>query len=439
MTAAKVGAKLRQNPIQSQQTNQMTSPPRLTNFILKLVSSTLSWTSGAILLFFTFRRWFLTLIAVYSQWQARHQPPQSPPESPYSVLLLVPVRNEEQTLLGLLGALDQLEYAPEQLTIVLINDGSTDQSEAVMQAWAEHRPNCHVLSLSKNRGKAMALTMAARQFSEGELVTIYDADERPAPNALRALVAPFADPNVGAVSGRRSVSNALASGAASYTAIEGLVHQMITTQAKNWLNLAPPILGANCAYRRTALTQVGFFKPGALVEDTDLTIKLTQQGWQIRFASASLSYHTAPQTIGGYWRQHTRWVRGFNEVAREHGVSSLLTPGLPLTVRLELLVFSLGYLDRVALTTAVFYTVVHITVPRNSFHIPRLLLSIIGLSLLTPFLQILIALRLTRQPFAMWRRVLWVPIFFVVDMAMATVGLWNTIKRSPQVWEARER
>lgn len=408
---------------------------------LQRVIAFIGWFNGAIILFFTFRRWFLTLIAL---WQstvntrlAADLDPPSPPQTTPHVLLLIPLRNESRTLPGLLAGLDQLEYSPHMLTIVLINDGSKDDSEPVIQSWLKDRPNCYSLSLARNIGKAAALTLAAQQFPQGEIIAVYDADERPAPNALRELTLPFAEAEVGAASGRRMVGNALASPAASYTAIEGLVHQFITTQAKDWLNLAPPILGANCAYRREALAQVGYFQPDLLLEDSDLTIKLARHGWKIRFAADSISYHAAPTTLIGYWKQHTRWARGFNEVAKTQGFAPLHDTKLPLMLRLELLIFSWGYLDRVALILTILSCFFRVAIPRTAQSAPKLLISTIVLNLFTPFCQTLIALRLANQPFAMWRQVIWLPFFFIIDMAMAAVGLWNTVRNSPQVWEER--
>lgn len=412
----------------------------MTAFLQRLFAF-MGWFNGAIILFFTFRRWFLTLIALWqSAVNARLSTDlesPSPPQTTPPVLLLIPLRNESRTLPGLLAGLDQLEYSPHLLTIVLINDGSKDDSEPVIQAWVKDRPNCYSLSLARNIGKSAALNMAAQQFPQGEIIAVYDADERPAPNALRALVQPFEDAQVGAASGRRMVGNALASPAASYTAIEGIVHQFITTQAKDWLNLAPPILGANCAYRREALAQVGYFQPDILLEDSDLTIKLARQGWTIRFATNSISYHAAPETLFGYWQQHTRWARGFNEVAKTQGFAPLHDTKLPLMLRLELLIFSWGYLDRVALMMTILYCFFRVIVPRTAQSAPKLLISAIILNLLTPFCQTLIALRLAKQPFAMWQQVFWLPLFFIIDIAMSAAGLWNTVRNTPQIWEER--
>jgi cellulose synthase/poly-beta-1,6-N-acetylglucosamine synthase-like glycosyltransferase len=198
-------------------------------------------------------------------------------------------------------------------------------------------------------------------------------------------------------------------------------------RAKDRLRLGPALLGSNCAYRRTALVQVGGFRSGALLEDSDLTLRLNCAGWQTRFVADSVSYHQTPESLPGYWRQHTRWARGFNEVAKEQGSSILAKAQLSIPLRLELLLFSLGYLDRLALLAGVILALL-----KN-----RLALWAVGLSLFTPWVQVVAALKIANEPPAMWWRIIWLPIFFGVDIAMALAGFWNTLRQTPKIWEER--
>lgn len=388
----------------------------------------LAWAVTVVLLLFTGRRWLFGLTALLPYRRVRLAP-VSEREYPH-VLVLAPIRNEVRTLPDLLLALAGLKYPATKLTLVLIDDGSTDGSHLLLQSWAEHRNNWHLLRLKPNMGKAAALNVALDRFAQGELVVVYDADERPEAEALTRLVEPFADPQVGGVSGRRAAGNALASPAASYTAFEGLVHQLVTMRAKDRLNLAPAFLGANCAYRRVALSQAGNFKPGALLEDSDLTVKLARNGWRVRFEPDAVSYHAVPETITGYWKQHTRWARGFNEVAKDQSGHVWRDARLPPALRLELFLFSAGYLDRVALLGGVLLAGLYRPVR-------RLLSRVLLVSLLTPAFQIIIALIVARASPALWRRTVWIPLFFGLDLAMAVTGLWTTLRRAPQIWEER--
>ncbi|MCB0174174.1 MAG: glycosyltransferase, partial [Anaerolineae bacterium] len=206
-----------------------------------------------------------------------------------------------------------------------------------------------------------------------------------------------------------------------------LVHQMITMRAKDRLELAPALLGSNCAYRRSMLAEVGNFKPGALLEDSDLTLKLTGAGWRTRFEPEAISYHYVPESVGGYWKQHTRWARGFADVAQDQTRTLLARKDLPRLLRLELLIFSVGYLDRLALLAVGGLALLGSRIARWS----------VAVTLLTPLVQVLAALSLTRAPLALWRRVIWLPVFLGLDMAMAANGFWGKLLSLPQIWEDR--
>ncbi len=386
-----------------------------------------AWLISGSLLLFTLRRWLFLLAAALP---GRRCPGELEQPSAWPVVLvLVPVRNERAGLVELTQALQGLAYPDERLELIFIDDGSTDGSGEILRAEVAAHKNWRLLSLDHNVGKAAALNAALNPLQPGEVIVIYDADERPRPDALRLLVSHFNDPAIGGISGRRAVLNPLASPAAAYITFEGLVHQLITMQAKDRLKLAPAMLGSNCAYRRAALNQVGGFKPGMLLEDTDLTLSLGRAGWQTRFELQAVSYHAVPTTLAGYWRQHTRWARGFNEAAREQGFAVLLDRRLTWPVRLELLLFALGYLDRLAVVAGSLLLLFG--------RAKRPLRWLLPLSLLTPLVQTIAALALEQAPAAMWTRLCWLPFFFLFDVAMAATGLWHTLRQSPPLWEER--
>jgi biofilm PGA synthesis N-glycosyltransferase PgaC len=190
------------------------------------------------------------------------------------------------------------------------------------------------------------------------------------------------------------------------------------------------MLGSNCVYRRAALVQAGGFKAGALLEDTDLTLRLARAGWQTRFEPQAVSYHAVPTTLTGYWRQHSRWARGFNEAAREQGFTVLLDRRLAWPVRLELLLFALGYLDRLAVAAGSLLLL--------TGRAKRPLTWLLPVSLLTPVVQTIAALALEHAPAAVWTRLGWLPFFFLLDVAMAATGLWRSLRQSPRRWEERQ-
>ena len=348
----------------------------------------------------------------------------------------VPCRNEAAALPGLLAAVDRLDYPRAALQVSVVDDASTDGSVAAAQGWAATRPWARVVALNANVGKAQALNEAlAATTSNAALAVIYDADHQPAPGSLRQLVAPLVDPRVAAASGQMRVANGAASPAAFYAHLESLVNQFITMRGKERLNLAPALLGSNCAYRLSALRAVGGFRRGALLEDSDLTLALAQAGWHTRFVPESVSAHHAPPTVRGYLRQHLRWNRGFHQVLGGRFLALWRDPRLSLPLKLELSFFALGYADRLALLAGALFTAADFIRP-GTFGFPPVVWLIY---FSVPALEMLAALALAREPAPMYLRLAYVPFFFALDITVAAWSSAQSLLRKPVRWAQTER
>jgi cellulose synthase/poly-beta-1,6-N-acetylglucosamine synthase-like glycosyltransferase len=112
------------------------------------------------------------------------------------VSIVIAARNEGHRLAGRIENLLSLDYPAAQRQIVVVSDGSTDDSLEVL---ARYEPAVESVALSSG-GKAGALNAGVDRARFGLLV-FADARQAFARDALRALVAPFSDPHVGAVSG----------------------------------------------------------------------------------------------------------------------------------------------------------------------------------------------------------------------------------------------
>lgn len=355
-----------------------------------------------------------------------------------AVLALIPARNESASLPALFAALEALDYPSDRLRVILLNDGSTDDTAARMQAAVQTRSHWHLHSLLTNVGKPAALNSALAVHDFGELIYILDADHRPAPDCLKRLASAFADARVGGVSGQMRVSNPQASPAAYYTAIESLVNQLVTMRGKDILRLGPALLGSNNAYRRSALKAAGGFRAGAYLEDSDLTLALYQAGFTTRYLPQVVSLHSAPVSLTGYIKQHLRWGRGFNDVARTHLAQLLRDQRLSRLMRLELALFSLGYLDRLALLGAV--GLLALNMFWGNALAPSWPLQLgIGLSLGLPLMQIVAVLVFDHAPLALWVRLPLVPLFFVLDAGVAVYATLLSLLNRPRLWYQTER
>jgi len=120
-----------------------------------------------------------------------------------SLSLLIPAYNEARVIERKIRNSFLVDYPIDRLEIVIASDGSTDGTEAIARELEDGRW-LRVLAFPKNCGK-MAVLNAAVPHLRGEIIVFSDASAMLAPDALRRLVENFADPTVGAVSGRYRV------------------------------------------------------------------------------------------------------------------------------------------------------------------------------------------------------------------------------------------
>ena len=119
-----------------------------------------------------------------------------------TVTIVIAAYNEEASIARRIENLLSLDYPPEKLRIVVTSDASTDRTEEI----ALQYPEVQVISNPKG-GKVAAQDRAVRQ-TDGEIVAFSDANCTWAPDALRALVRAFADPDVAYVCGQLRIERA---------------------------------------------------------------------------------------------------------------------------------------------------------------------------------------------------------------------------------------
>jgi hypothetical protein len=233
--------------------------------------------------------------------------------APMSVSVIVPAHNEAPGLAPVLEALAEIDGA--QVNVVLVDDGSSDDTAEVMEAWASTRENWSMLSLSPRGGKAAALNAGIGAAPTADLVAVCDADVRVARDCLVELTRPFADARVGAAGALLWPANADDSIVTRYCALELWQHQLITSAAKQRLRLNPPALGWFSCYRREALEQIGGFATESLGEDVQAMTALVAAGWSSRFVPTARVTGDVPGTLVDFQRQRVRWARGLHDSA----------------------------------------------------------------------------------------------------------------------------
>ncbi|MGH3062456.1 MAG: glycosyltransferase family 2 protein, partial [Gaiellaceae bacterium] len=131
--------------------------------------------------------------------RVRPRPVRRKDETP-GVTVVVAAHDEEEVIARRLENLLALDYPPERLEVVVASDGSTDGTDAAVEAVAQRDARVRLLARPRE-GKVAAQDAAVAQ-TEREIVAFSDANALWEPDALRTLVRSFADPDVAYVCGR---------------------------------------------------------------------------------------------------------------------------------------------------------------------------------------------------------------------------------------------
>ena len=109
---------------------------------------------------------------------------------PRSLSIIIPVFNEEKTLLLLLRKVQKVKLLGLKKQIIIVNDGSTDQTPQLLKKLKI--PNGKILQHDRNRGKGAAIRTAI-PHTTGDIVIIQDADLEYDPNDYEIVLSPLMD------------------------------------------------------------------------------------------------------------------------------------------------------------------------------------------------------------------------------------------------------
>lgn len=229
------------------------------------------------------------------------------------VSVLIPAHNEAVVIENTLKAMTRLHYPKEQLEVIVINDNSNDDTGAIARNMAKQYPFIRVVDTVPpyaGKGKSSALNFGF-QASTGEYIVVYDADNTPEPEAVYHLVMGLLnDEKAGAMVGKFRVVNAKKSLLTRFINIETITFQWMAQAGRwFWFKMAT-IPGTNFAIRRSIIETLGGWDEQALSEDTELSIRVYDLGYYIRFFPAAITWEQEPETWRVWWRQRTRWARG---------------------------------------------------------------------------------------------------------------------------------
>ncbi|MFB4304816.1 bifunctional polysaccharide deacetylase/glycosyltransferase family 2 protein [Actinomadura sp. GTD37] len=235
-----------------------------------------------------------------------------PPDPFPPVSVIVPAYNEEAGIAATIASLLDTDY-PGTVEVIVVDDGSTDSTPAIVESIG--LPGVHLIR-KPNGGKPSALN-AGLFVARSELLVLVDGDTVFQRDTIRHLVAPFADPDVGAISGNTKVANR-GGILGRWQHIEYVIGFNLDRRMFDVLQCMPTVPGAIGAFRRSVLAEVGCVPGDTLAEDTDLTMAICRTGARVVYEEKAIAWTEAPSSLRQLWRQRYRWCYGTMQAMWKH-------------------------------------------------------------------------------------------------------------------------
>jgi len=293
--------------------------------LLFLMKGYVVFIAGVLLLYvirhyvFTLARVFLPFREAYLEWAGMAKP---------TVTVLVPMHNEERVCLGVLEALSRTSFDLERLQVIPVNDRSTDRTGELVDEFSRAHPWCQPFHRKSGAGGKPAALLDAMSLVKGEVILLFDADYLPGVGLVENLVAPFGDPEIGAVMGRVVPNNGARNLLTRLLDMERSGGYQTNQQARWRLGLVPQFGGTVGGMRRSALDAVGGWDRYMLAEDTDLTFRLLAMGWKVAYVNRAECYEEVVETWAARGKQVRRWAMGHMQACLRHLRPLMANPNL---------------------------------------------------------------------------------------------------------------
>jgi cellulose synthase/poly-beta-1,6-N-acetylglucosamine synthase-like glycosyltransferase len=235
------------------------------------------------------------------------------------VTILVPVYKEPESISQLLLALSDLEYPADRLEVrVLLEEDDAETIDAIGRIPLEAYVRPMIVPPSEPRTKPKACNFGVLG-ARGDLVVIYDAEDKPEPLQLRRTAYCFARVPDDVVCIQAKLD--------FYNPLQNRITRWFTLDYGTWFNIllpglvalgAPvPLGGTSNFFRRRVIEDLGAWDPYNVTEDADLGIRLARRGYRTLVLD-STTYEEANSDGINWVKQRSRWYKGYLQTFAVH-------------------------------------------------------------------------------------------------------------------------
>jgi cellulose synthase/poly-beta-1,6-N-acetylglucosamine synthase-like glycosyltransferase len=248
-----------------------------------------------------------------------HRHVQKSPYEPF-ISLLIPAYNEADVIAQKIDNCLALDYPISKLEILLACDGATDGTARI----AKQHPGSarvRIIDFPENRGKIATLNDGVR-LAHGEIVVFSDAAAMLYPDSVRTLVSNFADPEVGAASGKYTVIKADEVDIGKSEDFYWKYETFLKVQESELSST----LGGHGHLHAIRSELYPFPPPGTINDDYIIPVSVLSKGYRAVYEPAAIVYEEAHEMTG--FGRRVRIMAGNLQQLRE--LRGLMSPFLPL-------------------------------------------------------------------------------------------------------------
>ena len=220
-----------------------------------------------------------------------------------TVTVIISVYNEQDRIVPRIENLLEQNYPAEKLNIIVVSDGSTDETVSRLNQINSDR--LHVIVLERNWGKSIAVSRGVTEAT-GEIIVFADARQRFCPDAIRSLAQPFSDQTIGATTGEllleSSDSDHQLEGVGLYWKYEKLIRD-----SESRVDSMVGATGAIYAIRRSLYEPL---PEGIILDDVLTPMRIAKKGYRVCMVRNAIAYDTLSGSSGEEFKRKVRTLAG---------------------------------------------------------------------------------------------------------------------------------
>ena len=366
-----------------------------------------------------------------------------------SVTVIVPCYNEERTVFRTIKSLLKLDYPKNKLHLILVDDGSTDGTLAILRRF-EKKDNIEIYH-KENGGKYTALNLGLLN-TKTEFVGCLDSDSLVHPQALKRIMSTFAvNINLSAVIPSALVYNPRnILERAQKTEYDLIVFSKKMLGFLGGLHVTP---GPFSIFKKKVFDELGPYRKAYNTEDQEIALRMHESGYRIDSCHDAYVYTLAPNTIKKLFVQRVRWLCGFlyNLSDYKHllfrkkfgNLAFFTLPSGLISVFGVMLMFSLLLSNIISFVSKQIVKIQAVGIQANlsSFKIDFFFIntqSLLFIAIFT-YLMVIIALFLGKRISEGRSRfpidvLYFLPLYGILAPFWITKSIWNVIFRQELVW-----